>query len=98
MTRCDVFSGRTQPLADRAFAAAAMAGAFGGAVGGVVLGAGAGTEFPLAWGTLGTMLGGGAAAGCWAAAAGLWNGLTARRAGRADGALRRDALAPAAGA
>jgi hypothetical protein len=61
--------------ADRVLTFAAMAGAVGGAVGGAALGAAAGTAFPIAWGTLGTMLGSGSAAAGWCLLVRLWAGL-----------------------
>ena len=59
----DVTSERGESLADRVLSFVAMAGSFGGALAGTVLGAG--TPFPIACGTLGTMLGSGSAAAAW---------------------------------
>jgi hypothetical protein len=61
-----------ESLADRGLPLVAMVGAVGGAIGGAALGAEIGTAFPLAFGTLGTMLGSGAAAGGWCLLTRAW--------------------------
>jgi uncharacterized membrane protein YebE (DUF533 family) len=75
MTEAKTTSERSESLADQVLAFAAMAGAMGGALAGTVLGAEVGTAFPVACGTLGTMLGSGSAAGVWYLLARLWTGL-----------------------
>lgn len=64
-----------ESFADRMLALVAMAGAVIGGIGGTVLGADLGTAFPLAFGTLGTMIGSGAAAGGWCLLARAWEKL-----------------------
>jgi hypothetical protein len=61
-----------ESLADRVLSLVAMVGAVSGAVGGTVLGVEADIAFPVACGTLGTMLGGGLAAGGWCLLDRLW--------------------------
>ena len=71
MERVETRSDR-ESLADRGLTVVAVAGAVGGAIGGAVLGADIGTAFPLACGTLGTMLGSGSAAGGWCLLTRAW--------------------------
>jgi hypothetical protein len=69
---------RGEGLADRVFALVTMIGVVGGAVVGSALGAGTGTAFPIVWGTLGAMIGGGLAAGGWGLVSRLWTALFTR--------------------
>ncbi len=61
-----------EAFADRVLSVMAMTGAVVGGVAGTALGAEAGTAFPVACGTLGTMLGSGLAASGWWVFAQLW--------------------------
>ena len=66
--------GTGESLADRGLTLAGMVGAVGGAIAGAVLGAEVGSAYPEVCGTLGTMFGGGLAAGGWCLFARLWTG------------------------
>jgi hypothetical protein len=77
-TRVEAPSERGEPLVDRVLSIVAMVGGAGGATAGVVLGAEADTAFPVACGTLGTMLGSGLAAGGWCLLVRLWKVLFPR--------------------
>lgn len=58
--------------ADELLSFAAIGGAVGGGVAGMILGAAMGTEYPMLWGTAGTMLGSALAAAGWYVFARLW--------------------------
>ena len=64
----------SESVADQVLACAAIIGALSGAVCGTVLGARIETEFPIAWGMFGTMLGSGLFAGGWCRLARFWAG------------------------
>jgi hypothetical protein len=75
-------TGPGESLADRWLALAAMGGAVGGALTGAVLGAEATSAYPVASGTLGTMLGSALVASGWWLLARWWEArVTGDRAG-----------------
>ena len=75
-TRTTGATGR-EPFSDQVLSLAAMGGAVAGAFAGTVLGAEAGTTFPVACGTLGTMLGSGLTATGWCLLVRVWAALFA---------------------
>jgi|GEM_PF-3705863 len=72
-TEAKMMTQRDELFSDRMLSIVAISGAIGGAVGGIMLGVEFETAFPIACGTLGTMLGGGLSASVWCLLDPFWS-------------------------